>query len=89
MHKISLVSFWIGRLIYEERIKVIIWQAGPHDKTADANKGGGGGGGVGVAKFDFTKRFRNQIFSRVRELYHQYSITNHIERILKSRIMSI
>ena len=24
--------------------------------------------GVGVAKFDFTKTFRNQLFSRVREL---------------------
>ena len=34
--------------------------------------------GVGVAKFDFTKTFRNQLFSRVRVLYHQYSITNHI-----------
>ena len=33
--------------------------------------------GVGVAKFDFTKTFRNQLFSRVRVLYHQYSITNH------------
>ena len=45
--------------------------------------------GVGVAKFDFTKTFRNQLFSRVRVLYHQYSITNHSERILKSKIMSI
>ena len=44
--------------------------------------------GVGVAKFDFTKTFRNQLFSRVR-VYHQYSITNHSERILKSKIMSI
>ena len=44
--------------------------------------------GVGVAKFDFTKTFRNQLFSRVRVLYHQYSITNHSEHILKSKIMS-
>ena len=45
--------------------------------------------GVGVAKFDFTKTFRNQLFSRVRVLYHQSSITNHSESILKSKIMSI
>ena len=45
--------------------------------------------GVGVAKFDCTKTFRNQLFSRVRVLYHQYSITNHSESILKSKIMSI
>ena len=45
--------------------------------------------GVGVAKFDFTKTFRNQIFSPVRVLYHQYLITNHSESILKSKIMSI
>ena len=44
--------------------------------------------GVGVAKFDCTKTFRNQLFSRVRVLYHQYSITNHSESILKSQIMS-
>ena len=44
--------------------------------------------GVGVAKFDFNKTYRNQLFSRVRVLYHQYSITNHSERILKSKIMS-
>ena len=37
--------------------------------------------GVGVAKFDFSKTFRNQLFSGVRELYHQYSITNHSESI--------
>ena len=35
--------------------------------------------GVVIAKFDFTKTFRNQLFSRVRVLYHQYSITNHSE----------
>ena len=45
--------------------------------------------GVGGAKFDFTKTFRNQLFSRVWVLYNQYSITNHSERILKSKIMSI
>ena len=45
--------------------------------------------GVGVAKFDFTKTFRNQLFSRVMVLYHQYSITNYSESILKSKIMSI
>ena len=45
--------------------------------------------GVGVAKFDFTKTFRNQLLSRVRVLYHQSSISNPSESILKSRIMSI
>ena len=45
--------------------------------------------GVGVAKFDFTKPFRNQLFSRVRVFNHQFSITNHSESILKSKIMSI
>ena len=45
--------------------------------------------GVGVAKFDFTKTFRNQLFSHVRVLNHQYSITNHSESILKSKFMSI
>ena len=45
--------------------------------------------GVGVAKFDFTKVFRNQIVLRVRVLYHQYSITNHRESILKIKIISI
>ena len=45
--------------------------------------------GVGVAKFDFTKTFKNQLFSRVRVLYHQYSTTNHSESILMSKIMSI
>ena len=44
--------------------------------------------GVGIAKFGFTKTFRNQL-SRVRVLYHQYSITNHSESILKSKVMSI
>ena len=45
--------------------------------------------GVGVAKFDFTNTLRNQLFSRVRVLYHQYSITNHSESILEPKIMSI
>ena len=45
--------------------------------------------GVGVAKFDFNKIFRNQIFSRVMVIYHQYLITNHSKGILKSKIMSI
>ena len=45
--------------------------------------------GVGVAKFDFTNTFRNQLFLRVRVLYHQYSIINDSESILKSKIMSI
>ena len=62
---------------------VITRQADPYDKTGDATKG------VGVAKFDFTKTFRNQLFSRVRVLYHQYSITNHSKSNLKSKIMSI
>ena len=44
---------------------------------------------VGVAKFDFTKTFRNQLFSRVRVLYHQYSITNYSKSILKSEIIRI
>ena len=45
--------------------------------------------GVGVEKFDFTKTFRNKSFSPVRVLYHIFSITNHNESILKSKIMSI
>ena len=45
--------------------------------------------GVGVAKFDFTITFRNLLFSRVRVLYDQYSITNHSESNLKSKIMSM
>ena len=45
--------------------------------------------GVGVAKLGFTKTFRNQLFSRVRVLYHQYSIANYTEGILKSKFMSI
>ena len=69
--------------MYWERIKVITRQADSNDKTGDATNG------VGVAKFDFTKTFRNQLFSRVRVLYHQYSITNHSESIFKSKVMSI
>ena len=42
--------------------------------------------GVGVAKFDFTKTLRNPLFSSVRVLYHQYSITNHSESIFKVQI---
>ena len=43
---------------------------------------------VGVEKFDLTKTFRIQLFSRLRVLCHQYSITYHSESILKSKIMS-
>ena len=43
--------------------------------------------GVGVAKFVFTKTFRNQLFLHVSVLYHQFSITNHSES--KTRIISI
>ena len=66
-----------------ERIKVIIRQADIYNKTGDATKGGR------VTQFDFTKTFRNQLFSCVRVLYYQYTITNYSERILKSKIMSI
>ena len=38
--------------------------------------------GVWVAKFDLTKTFRNQLFSRARVLYNQYSFINHSEIIL-------
>ena len=64
--------------MYLERIKVTIRQADPYDKTGDATKGGRD-----------CKTFRNQLFSRVRLLYHQYSITNYSESILKSKIMYI
>ena len=67
----------------KELIKVITRQAAPYNKTGDATKGGRG------CKFDFTKTFINQLFSRVRVLHHQYSITNRSESILKSKIMSI
>ena len=45
--------------------------------------------GVRVVKFDLTKTSRYQLFSRVRVLYHQNSITYHSESILNSKIMSI
>ena len=41
--------------------------------------------GVGVAKFAFAKTFRNQLFARVRILYHQYSSSNHSESNLNSK----
>ena len=65
--------------MYSEPIKVIIRQTDPDDKTKTLLKW------VGVAKFDLTKTFRDQLFSRVGVLYHQYSITNHSESILKSK----
>ena len=68
----------------QEQIKIIIRQADPYAKTADATRG------VGVAKLDFTKTFRNQLFSLVRVLlYHQNSITNYSESILKYKTTSI
>ena len=70
--------------MYWEQIKVIISQADPYDKTRDAIVKG-----VGVAKFYFTKTFRNQLFSRVRVLHHQYSITNHSKSISKSKLITI
>ena len=39
MHNISMVFFWIGRLMYKEQIKIIIRQATPYNKTGDAIKG--------------------------------------------------
>ena len=66
----------------KQRIKVMIRQADPYDKTGDATEG------VGIAKFVFTKTFRkNHLFSLVRVLYNQFSITNHSERNLKSKLM--
>ena len=44
--------------MYKKRIQVIIRHADPNNKTGEATKGPG----VGVAKFDFTKTFRNQLF---------------------------
>ena len=67
--------------MYKEQIKVIVIQADSYDKTGDATDW--------VAKFDFTKTFRIQLFSRVRVLHHQYSITNRSESSLKSKIMSL
>ena len=68
--------------MYLDRIKVIIRQIDPFDKKETLPKG------VGVAKFDLTKTFRNQLFSRVRVLYHQYPIKTHSESILKSKTIS-
>ena len=62
--------------MYLARKYGIVRQTEPYDKTGDVTKG------VGVAKFDFIKPFRNQLFSRVRVLYHQFSKTNHSESIL-------
>ena len=42
--------------MYKELIKVITRQADPSTKQETLPKG------VGVAKFDFTKTFRNQLF---------------------------
>ena len=42
IHKISLVSFWMGSLMYKEWIKVKIRQANPYNKTGDPTKGGRG-----------------------------------------------
>ena len=42
--------------MYQERIKVILRQADPYNKTGDATKGGRG------AKFDLTKTFIFFIF---------------------------
>ena len=42
LHKISLVAFWMSRLMYKERIKVILRQADPYDKTGNATKGSRG-----------------------------------------------
>ena len=44
---------------------------------------------VRIEKSDLAKTFRNQLFSHVRVLYHQYLITNHSESILKFKSMSI
>ena len=65
--------------MYYERIKVIIRQTDPTTKQETLPKG------VGVATFDFTKTFKNQLFSRVRVLHHQFSITNYSESILSPK----
>ena len=51
---------------------------------------------MGVAKFDLTKTFRNQLFSCVRVLYYQNLIKNYSETsiiemlmVLKSKTISI
>ena len=43
--------------MYEKRIKIISRQANPYDKTDDTTIGGRG------CKNDFTKTYRNQLFS--------------------------
>ena len=60
--------------MYKERIKELDRQT-PTTKQETLTKG------VGVAKFDFTKTFRNKLFSRVRVLHCQYSITNRSKSI--------
>ena len=44
--------------------------------------------GVGVAKFDFTKTFRNQLFCTCKGIASSILITNNSESILKSKIMN-
>ena len=48
--------------MYKEQIKVIIRQADPSTKQETLPKG------VGVAKFDFTKTFRNQLFCTCKDI---------------------
>ena len=70
--------------MYQERIIVIISQGRSlRQKQETLPKG------VRVAKFDFINTLRNQLFSRVRVVYYQYSISNDSGSILKSKIMSI
>ena len=45
--------------------------------------------GVGVAIFDFTKTFRNQLFCKCKCIISSILDYNHSESILKSKIMSI
>ena len=45
--------------------------------------------GVGVATFDLTNTFRDQLFSRVRVLYHQYLTTYHSENMSTLMFFSI
>ena len=80
MPKISRVSFLIGRLMYWERIKVIISQGDPYDKTGDAIKGGRG---CNICLLYLSVII--QLFSLVRVLSHQHSITNHSKSILSPK----
>ena len=48
-----------------------------------------GGGGAGDAKFGFAKTFSNQLFSRERVLYHQFSIKITLKIFKVKKIMSI